>query len=245
MGYIYKITNTLNQKSYIGQTITKLSERFAKHKYLANHPEQQHNVSYIHRAIHKYGIENFTFETVEQIDNSLLNEREKYWIQYYNTFVPDGYNLTKGGDGTAGFSRPQSEEEKKQRSESLKQYYKNHPEAKEKIGKRTSELWKNPEYRRKVTQSNKEFYKNHPDMFKGKNNPMYGKHHTEQALKKIRAHAAKQKLKIAQLDKETLETIQEFDGIRDAERALNVSHGWIAKAARQDKVAYGFRWKFL
>ena len=82
-------------------------------------------------------------------------------------------------------------------------------------------------------------------MFKGKNNPMYGKHHSEQALKKIRANAAKRKLKIAQLNKETLKTIQVFDGVRDAEKALNVSHGWISKAAKQDKVAYGFRWKFL
>ena len=79
-------------------------------------------------------------------------------------------------------------------------------------------------------------------MFKGKNNPMYGKYHTEEALEKIRAHAATRKLKIAQLNKDTLEI---FDGVKDAEKALNVSHGWLSKAARQNKIAYGFRWKFL
>lgn len=82
-------------------------------------------------------------------------------------------------------------------------------------------------------------------MFKGENNPMYGKHHTEEALAKIRAHAATRKLKIAQLDKDSLEIIQVFDGVKDAEKALGVSHGWLSKAAKQDKVAYGFRWKFL
>ena len=74
---------------------------------------------------------------------------------------------------------------------------------------------------------------------------MYGKHHTKDALEKIRAHAATRKLKIAQLDKETLEIINVYDGIKDAEKALNVSHGWISKAAKQNKIAYGFKWKFL
>ena len=74
---------------------------------------------------------------------------------------------------------------------------------------------------------------------------MYGKHHTEQALKKIREYAATRKLKIAQLDKDTLKIIKVFDGVKDAEKALNVSHGWISKAAKQEKIAYGFRWKFL
>jgi hypothetical protein len=57
-------------------------------------------------------------------------------------------------------------------------------------------------------------------MFKGENNPMYGKKHTEESLKKIRAHAATRKLQIAQLDKDTLEIIRIFDGVKDAEKAL-------------------------
>jgi hypothetical protein len=74
---------------------------------------------------------------------------------------------------------------------------------------------------------------------------MYGKKHTEEALEKIRTHAATRKTPIAQLDKNTLETIQIFDGVKDAEKALGVSHGWLSKAAKQDKVAYGYRWKFI
>jgi hypothetical protein len=69
-------------------------------------------------------------------------------------------------------------------------------------------------------------------MFKGENNPMYGKKHTEEALAKMRAHAATRKIKIAQLDKDTLEIIKIFDGIKDAEKAMNISHGWLSKAAR-------------
>lgn len=246
MGYIYKIINIKNQKIYIGQTTKKRpTDRFFQHKYLALHPQQEKNISYLHRAMKSDGIDNFKFEIIEQVDNLLLNEREKYWIKQYNSLAPNGYNLTVGGQGTPGFSRPQSQEEKNKKGNSVKKYYQNHPQAREKVSQRTKELWKDPEYREKVISSNKKFYQQHPDMFKGKNNPMYGKYHTEEALEKIRAHAATRKLKIAQLNKDTLEIIQIFDGVKDAEKALNVSHGWLSKAARQNKIAYGFRWKFL
>lgn len=246
MGYIYKIINIKNQKIYIGQTTKKRpTDRFSQHKYLALHPQQEKNISYLHRAMKSDGINNFKFEIIEQVDNLLLNEREKYWIKQYNSLAPNGYNLTVGGQGTLGFSRPQSQEERNKKGNSVKKYYQNYPQAREKVSQRTKELWKDPEYREKVISSNKKFYQQHPDMFKGKNNPMYGKHHTEEALEKIRAHAATRKLKIAQLNKDTLEIIQIFDGVKDAEKALNVSHGWLSKAARQNKIAYGFRWKFL
>lgn len=246
MGYIYKIINIKNQKIYIGQTTKKRpTDRFSQHKYLALHPQQEKNISYLHRAMKSDGIDNFKFEIIEQVDNLLLNEREKYWIKQYNSLAPNGYNLTVGGQGTPGFSRPQSQEEKNKKGNSVKKYYQNHPQAREKVSQRTKELWKDPEYREKVISSNKKFYQQHPDMFKGKNNPMYGKYHTEEALEKIRVHAATRKLKIAQLNKDTLEIIQIFDGVKDAEKALNVSHGWLSKAARQNKIAYGFRWKFL
>ena len=246
MGYIYKITNQINHKIYIGQTTKERpTDRFSQHKYLATHPQQEKSVSFLHRAMQKDGINNFTFQIIEKIDNTLLNEREQYWIKQYNSLTPAGYNLTIGGQGTQGFSRLQSEEERKQKSASLKNYYQLHPDAKEDCAKRTRQLWENEEYRNKVTQGVHNFYDNHPTIFKGENNPMYGKHHTEQSLAKIRAHAATRKQKIAQLDKDSLEVIQVFDGIKDAEKALNVSHGWLSKAARQEKIAYGFRWKFL
>ena len=246
MGYIYKIINIKNQKIYIGQTTKQRpTDRFSQHKYLAFHPQQEKSISYLHRAMKSDGIDNFKFEIIEQVNNLLLDEREKYWIKQYNSLIPNGYNLTIGGQGTPGFSRPQSQEERNKKGNSIKKYYQNHPQAREKASQRIKELWKDPKYRKKVINSNKKFYQQHPDMFKGENNPMYGKHHTKEALEKIRAHAATRKLKIAQLDKDTLEIIRIFDGVKDAEKALNVSHGWLSKAARQDKIAYGFKWKFL
>lgn len=246
MGYIYKITNKINNKQYIGQTTKeRASDRFSQHRYLARHLDMEKSNSYLHRAMNIYGVNNFIFEIIEKIDNSLLNEREQYWIKQLNTLAPNGYNLTSGGEGTQKFSRSQSIEEKEKRKKSNQQFYKNHPEAREQLVQRTRKLWEDENYRRKVTESNKKFAKEHPDLNKGEKNPMYGKKHTEAALAKISAHAATRKLKIAQLDKDTLNIIQVFDGIKDAEKALKVSHGWLSKAARTNKVAYGYRWKFV
>ena len=246
MGYIYKITNNKNNKIYIGQTVkARPTDRYSQHKYLANHPEQEKSISYLHRAMASDGLDNFTFEVIEEVDNTLLDEREIFWIKEYNSLSPNGYNLSSGGGGTPGYSRLQSLEEREKRQKSNQQFYINHPEARIASSERAKKLWEDEDYRRRVTENNRKYYQEHPDKFKGENNPMYGKKHTEEALEKIRTHAATRKLKIAQLDKETLEIIKVFDGVKDAEKALKVSHGWLSKAAKANKVAYGYRWKFV
>lgn len=97
MGYIYKITNTLNNKVYIGQTVKSLQKRFTQHKNNSNKSYFSQIVLY--KAFNKYGIENFTFEEVEQVPNDCLDEREKYWIEYYDSYF-NGYNSTLGGRAT-------------------------------------------------------------------------------------------------------------------------------------------------
>lgn len=90
-GYIYKITNKVNGKSYIGQTRYTVEFRWRQHIH------KKDNV-YFHNAIHKYGIDNFTIETLEECDYKDLDSREIYYIAKYNTFK-EGYNLTIGGSG--------------------------------------------------------------------------------------------------------------------------------------------------
>lgn len=95
-GFIYKITNKVNGKSYIGQTIQNVKERFYQH--CAIKCSQAVLNMAIHRAINKYGKTNFTIEVIEEIESTNLNDREKYWIEYYDSYN-NGYNSTKGGQG--------------------------------------------------------------------------------------------------------------------------------------------------
>lgn len=93
-GFIYKITNIINGKSYIGQTIQDVKDRFYQH--CATKCNKSVLNMAIHKAIKKYGKSNFTIEVIKEIDSANLNDREKYWIKYYNSYN-NGYNSTKGG----------------------------------------------------------------------------------------------------------------------------------------------------
>lgn len=94
MAYIYKITNELNNKCYIGKTEkANPLERFHEHlKDRLKFPERP-----LYRAMNKYGIDYFSFEAIEETDNA--TEKEIYWIQHFNSYGSTGYNATLGGDG--------------------------------------------------------------------------------------------------------------------------------------------------
>lgn len=95
---IYKITNKINNKIYIGKVYNRSTiERFKRHCNDAK-PNAR---SLVDRAIYKYGKENFIVEVIDKA-NSLdeLDNKEKFWISKYNSIDKNiGYNLTLGGDG--------------------------------------------------------------------------------------------------------------------------------------------------
>lgn len=94
---IYKIENLINHKIYIGQSKT-IEKRWKQEKERAFDKSAEEFSKTLCKAFRKYGIENFSFEIIEKCDTSLLNEKEMYWIDFYNSYF-DGYNETKGGDG--------------------------------------------------------------------------------------------------------------------------------------------------
>lgn len=90
---IYKITKKENGKSYIGQS-NDIKRRFKEHQYKTDIP--------IELAIQKYGINAFTYEIIEECLPEELDEKEKYWIAYYNTYKGFGYNCSEGGGNNRG-----------------------------------------------------------------------------------------------------------------------------------------------
>lgn len=94
MGYIYKITNDINDKVYIGKTTQTVDKRWKEHIYDMRAGSQTH----FHKAVRKYGVEHFSISVIEEYPNEELNKMEVYWIGRYNSYN-QGYNSTIGGDG--------------------------------------------------------------------------------------------------------------------------------------------------
>ena len=102
MGYIYKISNDINDKVYIGKTTFNIEKRWNEHCNDSTKVRCKNKPLY--RAFNKYGITHFRVEAIEECDDEKLNERESYWIEYYDSYYY-GYNATLGGDGTIRIDR--------------------------------------------------------------------------------------------------------------------------------------------
>lgn len=100
---IYTIQNNLNLKIYVGKTYREINTRWDEHKYIAKGGKEKYPTSfkYIHAALAKHKIENFTFTIIEEFDNNEdACEAETFWINFFRSWVRKiGYNLTMGGEG--------------------------------------------------------------------------------------------------------------------------------------------------
>jgi len=162
-GIIYKTTNKINGKIYIGQTVQFLDLRISAHMSEALFKKDN---MYFHKAIRKYGKENFEWKIIAECSSlEELNKTEIEMIKKYNTFE-NGYNLTMGGEGSIGF-KP-SKEARRKRSEAMKGE-KNHMYGKHRTEETKKKIRKTFELNKTVV---------------GKNNPWYGKHHSEETKKK-------------------------------------------------------------
>ena len=100
---IYKIENLVNGKVYIGQSVD-IYRRWKAHKYVSNEENREGYNKPLYRAFRKYGIDNFSFEVIEECLEENLTEKEIYYIEQYNSYIggenANRYNLTTGGEGT-------------------------------------------------------------------------------------------------------------------------------------------------
>ena len=167
---IYKITNNITNKVYIGLSIN-IEERWKTHKKRYKMKSDKEYQKYLYRSMRKYGLEAFTFEVIEECEQKDLSNREIYWISYYDSYA-NGYNETPGGEiicvgGEAHPNHKLTESDVK----NIRNYYNNKARRKDiydlykdRIGESgfgkiwKGETWKNimPEV---YTKENKDFHK--------------------------------------------------------------------------------------
>jgi group I intron endonuclease len=264
---IYKITNLINKKVYIGQTTGSIKTRWAVH--LRDSKIQKNNKFY--NAIKKYGQENFKIDIIENdIDtHEVLNQRERYWIKYYDSYK-NGYNSTFGGEE----SPMKNKEVCKKVSEALKGKPKTiNPLKKSQKGKKgtphteahkkyISEKLKNrsisEETRIKLRNANLGKKQSNETILK-RSIAMKGKKFTEEHKKKIsdslkingyKATGSEnpRSKKVAQINVETNEIVRIFESASLAQEAMskNKTGGLIIRLLNgKGKTAYGFKWKYI
>lgn len=190
---VYLITNKINGKKYVGCTTKGYLQRFKSHLYRSSRNE---NKEYLHRAVAKYGEENFQVSLLERCHSAEeMFASEKKWIEHHKSFGSGGYNLTEGGEGKVGCRVPQ---EVKERLRFLRTGTRHTEEAKRKMslarqGKSFSEKHKKALSEAQLGSKNhrwgkpmsKEQKQNLQKDNVGEGNPFYGKTHTEETKRLI------------------------------------------------------------
>ena len=202
------IKNKINNQCYIGQTTQNLEERWRQHKKVNN------SCQYLKNAFKKYGIENFKFILICVCFDTDLNKYEIDYIKKYNSLVPNGYNLKKGGEKGG----------------------KHNDETKLKI----SEKLKN---RTDIVRSRHQLGKPHTEEVKNKiSNSLIGIKQKPESIQKRREQLIKHI--VFKIDKETGEILETFNGYTEAAKNVGGSKASIWGVCNNKiKTSKGFIWK--
>ena len=201
---VYIITNTVNAKQYVGIS-ADLERRWARHR---NANEGQ----LIHRAIKKYGVEAFVFTHVADcFDVETAKTLERAFIVEHNTKMPNGYNMTDGGDGTLGMKKTE--------------------EHKQKIRESNKKTWGDSALRSLVSKRNSELKKGFPSPKKGKPSGRKGIPHAKEHSEKIKAslNTPESKKNRSESAKKALN-----DPKWKAEQSARVKSIWAARKANKE-----------
>ncbi len=153
MGCVYKAENKVNGKCYIGKTVETIESRIVKHEWNANNSSEYA----FHRALRKYGFDNFEWEILyESNDEEELEGAEIFYIEDYESFGSNGYNMTDGGEGTSGFIF--SEESKIRMSKSQKKRFEDPKEREKASIAHSRKFEKYPALRENISECQKKRY---------------------------------------------------------------------------------------
>ena len=169
---IYMYTNRLDGKRYIGKS-TDIEARRQKH--LRNARDGRH--SYFYNALRKFGPDQFEFTVLEECSEEQLDAREKFYIEQYNSLMPNGYNMTEGGTG-GDYYKNRSDEENLKTNERKRASHIGIKDSEE-TRRRKSEAQKGKPRLyargRPAWNRGKSYHKKKPEKSSGKDNPMFGR----------------------------------------------------------------------
>jgi group I intron endonuclease len=248
MAYIYRILNKISKKCYIGETKCKdVTRRWNQHKQTI---EINKGCPALRDAVKKYGIDNFEFSVLIICFD---DERFKYEIEYikkYNSVVPNGYNLTNGGEGGGFQGKTHTEEVKNGIKNKLKQKYIDNPELKKQMSERNKIVMSNPEVRDKIKNgilNSEKMKKNIEDKrtgnYKQIKHTEERKNQISESLKKYHASNVKNELnnKIKQCDMNN-NLLNEYTSISDASRKTSIQRKLISLYLRgKTNIAGGYK----
>ena len=224
MGYIYKITNQISKKCYIGET--KKSNPYLRWNEHKRKIDQGIGCPALQDAVKKYGIENFTFEVLIICFDEDRYRFEIEYIKKYNSIAPNGYNLTKGGEGGGFYGKKHSQETIERIRITSKQKYIDNPELKQQMSERQKIIMSSEENRNKVKNGlvNSNIFL---------------------TLKKEKGKSGFAKIKVIQYDLYN-NYINKYQSIADAAKLNNIDNRTISKNINgKTKTGCGFIWKKL
>lgn len=224
---IYLISNSVNTMKYVGITSMKLFDRWKAHISSTKHLDVYTNPMY--KDMVTFGLDKFSIDILEfNIPYEFRNIKEQEYIALYNTYYPNGYNLTRGGFNNYEVVWPDDRGQKI--SKALK-------------GKPKSDL-----HKKHISDARK-------GKFCKSENPFYQKHHTDAT--KSRISKANSKYKIEMLDKDTMEVVHTFDNSIKAGEFIvstyNLTSNKLTCSGRirylchncmVSNIAYGFHWRY-
>ena len=229
---IYMCTCSGNNKSYIGQA---QDVKLRKCQHLSELRGKCHFNQYLQNSYNKYKEYSFSWTVLEYCDESELDEREIYWIAYYDTYK-NGFNANEGGSGNRGYKR--SEETNKKASESIKKFRENASDMRQEFSERMRGE-NNPMYGR-TGSLNPAYRQDHS----GERGGMYGKHHTEEAKELNRqAHLGLNN----KMSKPVvcIETGEIFASQGEVKRKTGISDTSVNKCLKGvKKTAGGYHWRY-
>lgn len=213
---IYKIENLINHKIYIGQSI-EIEKRWQKHLNAKDN-------FVIHKALQKYGKENFSFQIIEECDLLDLDNKEQYWINYYNSLIPNGYNMILGGSNGAGFAKGKKVLQYTLDGVFIKEY-------------------------NSANQASNQTGVCHSDICKccRGDAPRAGEYQWKYSGddKEIKPIKVRTDFSVLQIDKNTDEIIKEFSSLKEASEQTHIAKSIICRVCNgKGKTAGGFKWKY-